>query len=41
VAAGVALLLAVLCAAESEALRRVISSQAGEASTTADERMTG
>jgi low temperature requirement protein LtrA len=41
VAAAVAGLLGALCAAESEALRRVISARAGEASTTADERMTG
>ena len=41
VAGAVAALLGVLCAAESEALRRVISREAGEASSTADERMTG
>jgi hypothetical protein len=41
VAGAVAGLLGALCAAESEALRRVISSEAGEPSSTADERMTG
>jgi hypothetical protein len=41
IAGAVAALLGALCAAESEALRRVISSRAGEASSTADERMTG
>jgi low temperature requirement protein LtrA len=41
VAAAVAALLGALCTAESETLRRVISSGAGEASSTADERMTG
>jgi low temperature requirement protein LtrA len=41
VAAGVAALLGVLCAAESEALHRVIGREAGEPSSTADERMTG
>jgi low temperature requirement protein LtrA len=41
VAGAVAALLVVLCAAESEAVRRVISNEAGEASSTADERMTG
>jgi low temperature requirement protein LtrA len=41
VAAAVAALIGVLCAAESEAVRRVISSEAGEPSSTADERMTG
>ena len=41
VAGAVAGLLGVLCALESEALRRVIGSEAGEASSTADERMTG
>jgi low temperature requirement protein LtrA len=41
VAGAVAALLGLLCAAESEALRRVIGSEAGEASSTADERMTG
>ncbi len=41
VAGGVAALLGGLCLAESEALRRVIGSRGGEASSTADERMTG
>jgi low temperature requirement protein LtrA len=41
VAGAVAALLGVLCAAESEDLRRVITDRAGEASTTVDERMTG
>lgn len=41
VAGAVAALLVGLCVAESEALRRVIGSEAGEASSTADERMTG
>jgi hypothetical protein len=41
VAGAVAGLLVALCASESEALRRVISSEAGEPSSTADERMTG
>jgi Na+(H+)/acetate symporter ActP len=41
VAGAVTALLGALCAAESEALRRVISSRGGEASSTADERMTG
>jgi low temperature requirement protein LtrA len=41
VAGAVALLLVSLCAAESEAVRRVIGDRAGEASSTADERMTG
>jgi low temperature requirement protein LtrA len=41
VAGGVTLLLAALCASESGAVRRVISSRAGEPSSTADERMTG
>jgi low temperature requirement protein LtrA len=41
VAGAVAALLCALCAAESEDLRRVISNRGGEASTTADERMTG
>jgi low temperature requirement protein LtrA len=41
VAGAVAALLGVLCAAESEDLRRVISNRGGEASTTVDERMTG
>jgi low temperature requirement protein LtrA len=41
VAGAVAGLLGVLCAAESEALRRVMPGEAREASSTADERMTG
>jgi low temperature requirement protein LtrA len=41
VAVAIAALLGALCGAESEALRRVISARAGEASSTADERMTG
>jgi hypothetical protein len=41
VAVGVAALLGGLCLAESEAVRRVIGSGGGEASSTADERMTG
>jgi low temperature requirement protein LtrA len=41
VAGAVAALLGALCVAESEALRRVISGEAGEASSPADERMTG
>ena len=41
VAAAVAALLGGLCAAEAETVRRVIGRRAGEASTTADERMTG
>ncbi|MGN6870500.1 MAG: low temperature requirement protein A [Solirubrobacteraceae bacterium] len=41
VAGAVAALLGALCAAESEALRRVIGAEAGEPSSTADERMTG
>jgi low temperature requirement protein LtrA len=41
VAGAVAALLGVLCAAESEDVRRVISNRDGEASTTVDERMTG
>jgi low temperature requirement protein LtrA len=41
VAGAVAALLGALCVAESEALRRVIGDEAGEASSTADERMTG
>ena len=41
VAGAVAALVGVLCAAESEELRRVISDRGGEASTTTDERMTG
>jgi low temperature requirement protein LtrA len=41
VAGAVAALLGGLCVAESEALHRVISGEAGEASSTADERMTG
>ncbi len=41
VAGGVTVLMGGLCVAESEAVRRVISSRAGEASSTADERMTG
>jgi low temperature requirement protein LtrA len=41
IASGVTALLGVLCAAESEAVRRVMSSRAGEPSSTADERMTG
>jgi low temperature requirement protein LtrA len=41
VAGAVAALLVALCAAESEAVRRVIGGEAGEPSSTADERMTG
>jgi low temperature requirement protein LtrA len=41
VAATVAVLLGVLCAAETESVRRVISRRRGEGSTTAEERMTG
>jgi low temperature requirement protein LtrA len=41
VAAAVAALLGALCAAESEGLRRVMSDRGREASSTADERMTG
>lgn len=40
-AGAVAVLLGALCAAESEAVRRVISSEGRERSTTMDERMTG
>jgi low temperature requirement protein LtrA len=41
VAAAVAALLGGLCAAEAEAVRRVMSGRGGEPSSTADERMTG
>jgi low temperature requirement protein LtrA len=41
VAGGVAALMAGLCLAEAEAVRRVISRQGREKSSTADERMTG
>ncbi|MBV9606420.1 MAG: low temperature requirement protein A [Solirubrobacterales bacterium] len=40
-AAAVAALLGGLCLSEAEAVRRVIGSRGGEASRTADERMTG
>jgi hypothetical protein len=41
VAGAVAALLGGLCLAEGEAVGRVIRSRGGEASSTADERMTG
>ena len=41
VAGAVAALLGALCAAETEAVQRVMSSRGGKTSTTADERMTG
>ncbi len=41
VAGAVAALMGGLCLAEAEAVRRVISGQGREASSTVDERMTG